>query len=137
MVLSRIGRVLISLLAIAATAYILSQIPQSLPHRLSTKIANELAAIDYVHANSSRISTSVRKVLRYPADNLRVGLQRSVEHLGIRREETLKVKDESEVARKYFGNLVGRSAKVKTSVEGVDLEGPAPGVAAGFEPHEV
>lgn len=109
----------------------------SLPHRLSTKIGNELAAIDYVHANSSRISTSVRKVLRYPADNLRVGLQRSVEHLGVKREETLKIKEESEVARKYFGNLVNRSAKLRIGVESIDLEGPAPGVAAGYEPHEV
>lgn len=117
----------------AATAYILSQIPNSLPHRLSTKIAAELSSIDYVHSNSTRISTSVRKVLRYPADNLRVGLQRSVEHLGVKREETLKVKDESEVARKYFSNLVTRSSRLRTSVEAVDLEGPAPGVAAAYE----
>lgn len=79
----------------------------------------------------------MRKVLRYPADNLRVGLQRSVEHLGLKREETLKIKGESEVARKYFGNLVNRSAKLRSGVEGVDLEGPAPGVAAAYEAHEV
>jgi len=120
--------------AIAATAYILSQIPNSLPHRLSTKISSQLNAIDYVHSNSTRISSSVRKVLRYPADNLRVGLQRSVEHLGLKREETLKVRGESEVARKYFGNLVNQSAKLRGSVEAVDLEGPAPGVAAAYDP---
>ncbi len=98
------------------------------------KIEAQLATIDYVHANSSRISSSVRKVLRFPADNLRVGLQRSVEHLGIKREETLKVRGESEVARKYFGNLVNQSAKLRSSVEAVDLEGPAPGVAAAYDP---
>ncbi|KAI9745153.1 MAG: mitofusin [Claussenomyces sp. TS43310] len=119
--------------AVAAAYYVLSQIPQSLPHSLSSKIAAQLASIDYVHANSTRISTSVRKVLRYPADNLRVGLQRSVEHLGVKREETLKVKEESEVASKYFGNLVTRSARIRTNVETVDLEGPAPGVAAAYE----
>lgn len=75
----------------------------------------------------------MRKVLRFPADNLRVGLQRSVEHLGIKREETLKTRSESEVARKYFGNLVNQSSKLRSSVEAVDLEGPAPGVAAAYD----
>ncbi len=76
----------------------------------------------------------MRKVLRFPADNLRVRLQRSVERLGIKREETLKARGESEVARKYFGNLVNQSAKLKSTVEAVDLEGPAPGVAAAYDP---
>ena len=86
-----------------------------------------------MHANSTRITSSVRKVLRFPADNLRVGLQRSVEHLGVKREETLKTRGESEVARKYFGNLVNQSARLRRSVEAVDLEGPAPGVAAAYD----
>lgn len=75
----------------------------------------------------------MRKVLRYPADNLRIDLQRSVEHLGIKREETLKVRGESEVARKYFGNLVRDSSKLGRTVDGIDLEGPAPGVAAAYD----
>ncbi|TVY20125.1 Transmembrane GTPase fzo1 [Lachnellula arida] len=108
---------------LAAAYYILSQIPTSLPQRLSTKIATQLQQIDYVHSNSDRISSSVRKVLRFPADNLRVGLQRSVEKLGSKREETRKIKGESEIARKYFGNLVNESGRVKHGVEGVDLEG--------------
>lgn len=62
-----------------------------------------------------------------------MGLQRSVEHLGAKREDTIKVKEESEVARKYFSNLVTRSARIGTSVEAVDLEGPAPGVAAAYD----
>lgn len=118
--------------AIAATAYVLNQIPNSLPHRLSTKISTQLASIDYVHANSTRIAGSVRKVLRFPADSLRVGLARSVEQLGSRREETLKVRAESDVALKYFGNLVRRSAKQVAMVEAVDLEAPPVG-ARGFQ----
>ncbi|KAF7927647.1 uncharacterized protein EAE98_006029 [Botrytis deweyae] len=119
--------------AIAVAYYVLNQIPQSLPHRLSSKISTQLSAIDYVHSNSDRISSSVRKVLRFPADNLRVGLQRSVEQLGTKREETRKIRGESEVARKYFGNLVNKSAEIRNNVESVDLEGPAPGVAAAYD----
>ncbi|CAJ2506246.1 Uu.00g003760.m01.CDS01 [Anthostomella pinea] len=107
---------------VSATAYVLRQIPQSLPHRLSTKLSTQLAAIDYVHSNSTRISSSVRKVLRFPADNLRVALTRSVEQLGARREETVKVRKESEVALKYFSNLVRNSAHQRALVEEVDLE---------------
>ena len=120
-------------IAVAATYYLLLQIPHSLPHRLTTKISTQLTAIDYVHSNSDRISSSVRKVLRFPADNLRVGLQRSVEQLGTKREETKKIRMESEVARKYFGNLVTETGRIRNTVEGVDLEGPAPGVAAAYD----
>ncbi|TDZ28816.1 Transmembrane GTPase fzo1 [Colletotrichum spinosum] len=116
--------------AFAAAAYIVNQIPNSLPHRLSTKIAAQLEAADYVHANSTRISSSVRKVLRYPAENLRVGLEQSVKDLGSRREETLKVRQESDVALKYFGNLVRDSAEQKAVVDGVDLDAPPPGATA-------
>ncbi|TPX09472.1 uncharacterized protein E0L32_009360 [Thyridium curvatum] len=114
---------------VAAAGYVLNQIPQSLPQRLSTKISSQLAAIDYVHANSSRIAGSVRKVLRFPADSLREGLQRSVEQLGGRREETLKVRAESAVALKYFSNLVRDSAHQRAAVGGIDLDGHPPGLA--------
>ncbi|KAI1484683.1 putative mitochondrial fission protein [Biscogniauxia mediterranea] len=110
------------LAVVSAAAYVLQQIPQSLPHRLSEKLSAQLAAIDYVHSNSTRISSSVRKVLRFPADNLRVGLTRSVEQLGTRRDETLKVRSESEVALKYFGNLVRNTAHQRSVVEEVDLD---------------
>ncbi|KAI5924989.1 putative mitochondrial fission protein [Camillea tinctor] len=110
------------LAAVSAAAYVLRQIPQSLPHRLSEKLSAQLAAIDYVHSNSTRISASVRKVLKFPADNLRVGLTRSVEQLGTRRDETLKVRGESEVALKYFGNLVRNTAHQRSLVDEVDLE---------------
>ncbi len=63
-------------IAVAAAAYILQQIPNSLPRRLQEKISAQLAEMDYVHANSTRISASVRKVLRFPADNLRLSLDR-------------------------------------------------------------
>lgn len=110
------------LAVISAAAYVVQQIPHSLPHRLSNKISTQLQAIEYVHANSHRIAGAVGKVLRFPADNLRVGLTRSVEQLGKRREETVKIRGESEVALKYFGNLVRESAHQRSLVEDIDLE---------------
>lgn len=108
----------------------LQQIPHSLPSRLATKVAAQLESLDYVHANSARVSGSVRKVLRIPADNLRVGLQHSVEKLSARRDETFKTRGESEVALRYFGNLVRSSAKQRAAVEAVDLDAHPAAVAA-------
>lgn len=88
--------------------------------------------MDYVHDNSTRISSTVRKVLRMPADNLRVQLEQSVKELGARREETLKVRKESEVALKYFSNLVRNSGQQRGQVNAVDLDAPPPGATAGM-----
>ena len=87
-------------------------------------MATQLAAIDFVHNNSLRISSEARRALKIPADNLRVGLQRNFEQLQTKREETGKVRTESEVARKYFSNLVRESGEIRTAVQRVDLEGP-------------
>jgi len=60
-------------------------------------------------------------------------LQRNLERLQDQRKDKLKVQGESEVARKYFGNLVRESGDIRSRVERVDLEGPAPGVAAAYD----
>ena len=111
-------------------SFALASIPHSLPRRLSSKISTQLAAMEYTHANALRISSEVRRALKYPADNLRIGLQRSVEKFESKRQETSKIRTESEVARKYFTNLVRESNDVRHSVERVDLEGPAPAALA-------
>ncbi|KAG5981765.1 hypothetical protein E4U55_002594 [Claviceps digitariae] len=112
--------------AVAGAAYVLQQIPNSLPPKLAAKISSQLAELDYIHANSSRISSSVRKVLRIPADNLRIGLDQSVKELGNKRDEAEKVKQESEDAGKFFHELVGRSQVQRSMVEAVDLDTPPP-----------
>ncbi|RKF59952.1 Transmembrane GTPase fzo1 [Erysiphe neolycopersici] len=134
--LNNVRRVLIPgilVTVIGATYYAFSQIPRSLPKRLSTKISMQLQSIDFTHRNSDRISSSVRKVLRFPADNLRVGLQRNLEQLGVKQTETKKIRGESEVARKYFSNLVSESRVVRNIVEAVDLEGSSHGIAMNYE----
>lgn len=93
--------------------------------------------MDYTHQNALRISSEPRKILRYPAEHLRSGLANSVRDLGEKRDSRLKVKTESEVARKYFSNLVRESQEGKARVEDVDLDGPAPGIAGSYEEGEV
>ncbi|RAO69656.1 uncharacterized protein BHQ10_005668 [Talaromyces amestolkiae] len=113
--------------AILTTAYVLSIIPQTLPPRLSRKLAASLAEVDYVHSNASRISTQVRRVLGIPGANLHSQLAQSVEDLARRREEVTKIKGESEVAKKYFANLFRETQESRRTVDQIDLEGPLPG----------
>ena len=56
-----------------------------------------------------------------------------MEKLTATRDEKMKTRKESEVAWKYFRNLVRDSDEGKRNVEAVDLEGNAPGVAGGYE----
>ena len=43
------------------------------------------------------------------------------------------MKRESEVARKYFGNLARETQEGRARVEDVDLEGNGPGIAGGYD----
>ena len=74
------------------------------------------------------MSAFARAVSHFPADNLRVGLDQSVKDLGTRRDETVKVKAESERASKFFRTLVGESEVQGSMVEGVDLDEQPPGM---------
>ncbi|KAL2429505.1 Transmembrane GTPase fzo1 [Exophiala dermatitidis] len=116
--------------AVLTVAYVLSTIPHTLPPRLASKLSATLAEMDYTHSNAHRIAGEVRRVLRYPAQQLTADLARGVEELKQKKEDVTKVKRESEVARKYFGNLVRDSSETRRRVASIDLEGPPGAVGA-------
>ena len=111
-------------------AYAITSIPQSLPRRLSSKLTLQLAQLDYTHINATRISSEVRRALKFPADALRIGLRRSVEQLVSQRADRVKLRGEAEIAVKYFSNLVREAGDIRENVRRVELEGPAPGLVA-------
>lgn len=53
-----------------------------------------------------------------------------MEKLQSKKEETAKLKTESEVALKYFGNLIRNSNDLRQGVLRVDLEAAPPAVPA-------
>ncbi|KAJ6261880.1 hypothetical protein Dda_2679 [Drechslerella dactyloides] len=106
----------------AAAYYLVSDVQRAIPKKLAKKIKRELAEMDYVHQNSERISKEVRKVLRFPAEELRSGFQKNIEGLKIKKEEATKRKGECEVANKYFGNLLRESREHAGVVRRYDLE---------------
>ncbi|KAJ5558788.1 hypothetical protein N7461_002760 [Penicillium sp. DV-2018c] len=113
--------------AVLTTAYVLNSIPSTLPPRLSRKIAATLADMDYVHLNANRISTEVRRMLRMPAGNLHACLSQDIEDIGRRKQEVSKIKQESDVATKYFSNLFRDSSENRRSIENLDLDAHLPG----------
>jgi len=118
--------------AMFAVAYVLSTIPQTLPPRLARKLSAQLAAVDYTHTNASRVAAEVRRVLKFPAQQLAVDLGKGVEEVRQKKEDVTKIKQESEIAQKYFGNLVRSTSEGRRRVEAVDLEGPIPGAAGAY-----
>jgi len=63
-------------------------------------------------------------VLRVPADDARQMLDRSVRDLGQRREEMIKLDDESNAALRYFRNLVRIGTNEEDAVKAMNLEAP-------------
>lgn len=120
-------------IALLTTAWVISSIPTTLPPRLSRKIATKLSEMDYIHSNSNRISTEVRRILRLPAGNLQACLAQDIEDLSRRKQEVAKVKQESQFAMKYFSNLFRSSSENRRSVETLDLDGPLPGAMGAIE----
>ncbi|RPA85652.1 hypothetical protein BJ508DRAFT_221704 [Ascobolus immersus RN42] len=100
-----------------------SDIPNAVPRKMAKKIRKQLEDIDYIHGNAERIAREVRKVLTYPADELKNSFARNVEKKGRETEDLKKSLAESEVARKWFSNLVREVEGISKGVHGVDLEG--------------
>ena len=123
-----------TVLAALTVAYVLSTIPQTLPPRLAQKLSATLAQMDYTHSNAHRVANEVRRVLRYPAQQLTADLANNVEELRQKKEDVSKTKRESEVARKYFGNLVRDSEEARRRVSSIDLEGGPPGAVGAYGP---
>ncbi|EER38763.1 transmembrane GTPase fzo1 [Histoplasma capsulatum H143] len=119
--------------ALLTASYLLTQIPTALPANISRKLSETLVEIDYIHANASRISSEVRRVLRMPASRLQSTLQTATEELSKRKDEVGKTKQESEIANKYFSNLFRESRETRRAVEQVDLESPLPGSMAQYQ----
>lgn len=100
----------------------MSSLPRTLPHRLNLKLTRKLSELDYVHSSAARISGEARRALKYPANKLREALQHDVDKLQEERTVKGKQQRESEVAGKYFGNLMRQSEYLKGVVGAIDLE---------------
>ncbi|KAH7176293.1 hypothetical protein EDB81DRAFT_875112 [Dactylonectria macrodidyma] len=113
----------------ATVAHDLQQTPYAVPRQLEAKTAAQLSSIDYVHANSARITNRVRRVLRIPAEDVRAALEQSFRDLEQRREYLDMFRDQSQAALRYFGNIVPAITAEKT-VKEISPKAPPTGAAS-------
>jgi mitofusin len=102
--------------------YILADLPHVVPRKLAKKIRKQLTELDYVHVNADRIAQKCRKVLKFPSEELRSAFQRGIEKQSKAVDERKQTQKESEVADKYFGNLLRNAKQQRTAVSSLDLE---------------
>lgn len=92
-------------LSLAGVAYVVNDIPNAIPRNISKKLSKEIEEIDYINQNALRISKECRKVLRYPAQDIRSGFQSKIEGQARKKEEYAKTAKEVSANCKYFKRL--------------------------------
>lgn len=103
-------------------AYIVSEIPNAVPKNLTKKINQEIQAMGYVHSNADRISKECRKVLRYPAQDVRSAFQTDIESQARKKDEYTQKAKEAGEGFKYFSKLYKDATSQREKVSQVVLE---------------
>lgn len=91
--------------ALAGIAYVVRDIPYAIPRNVSRKLRAEIEDMNYVDLNAQRISKECRKVLKYPAQDVRNGFQSKVEEQARKKEEYTKTAKEIDGSCKFFKKL--------------------------------
>lgn len=86
-------------------AFVINDIPNAIPRNISKKLNQEIEEIDYINQNALRISKESRKVLRYPAQDVRAGFQTKLEDQARKKEDYTKTAKEVSASCKYFKRL--------------------------------
>lgn len=111
----------LALVSLAIGAYTIHELPRTIPRRLARKIAFELDEMGYVRSNASRIGAEARKVLRYPAQDVRSAFQSQLESRTRRREEYEKHLSQAEYMLKALTEIEEGSSQDLQAVKQMTL----------------
>lgn len=112
--------------ALCGIAYIVYDIPYAVARNVSRKLRYELNKLGYVQLNANRISRECRKVLRYPAQDIRAEFQTTIEEQARKKEEYTKTARDIGDANKYFKRLHKEVVDQHKLVEKCNLESNLP-----------
>ncbi|CAN6674085.1 mitofusin Fzo1p [Trichomonascus vanleenenianus] len=112
----------ITVATLAGIAYVIMDIPNAVPRKVSRKVRHEIEAMGYVHSNALRISRECEKVLKYPAQDIRTLFQTDIEQQARKKEEYAKRAEEAEKGYKYFTQLQKDAKGQRALVEMCNLE---------------
>lgn len=90
---------------LCGVAYIVSDVPYAVARNVSRKLREELSALGYVQANANRVARECRKVLKYPAQDVRAEFQTKLEEQARKKEEYTKTAREIGDANRQFKRL--------------------------------
>lgn len=102
--------------------YIINEMPRTIPRRIARRIAFEIDRMGYVQANSYRIASECRKVLRYPASDVRVAFQSKIDAAIREREKYQIMSEQSKAISTFFLDILKRSEKMVEEVDACNLD---------------
>lgn len=90
---------------LAGVAYVVGDIKYAVPRNVSRKLRAEMHEMNYIEQNAGRIARESRKVLKYPAQDVRSGFQSRIEEQARKKEEFSRTAKEVDSSYKYFKRL--------------------------------
>ncbi|KAK9389905.1 hypothetical protein V1515DRAFT_176749 [Lipomyces mesembrius] len=113
----------LGLVLVCGAVYVISDIPNVVPRKLAKKLKRELESVDYIHTNSDRISGECRKVLKYPAEDLRSAFQQLLDEKASQKNERIRQMSHAKESLRYFSRLYEDSRCNWGLISELDLEG--------------
>lgn len=107
---------------LCGVAYIIIDVPYAVARNVSRKLRAELSTLGYVQANANRIARECRKVLKYPAQDVRSEFQTKIDEQARKKEEYTKTARDIGEASKYFKRLHKEVADQHKLVDRCKLE---------------
>ncbi|KAK9494715.1 hypothetical protein V1508DRAFT_412422 [Lipomyces doorenjongii] len=120
----------LGLVLVCGAVYVISDIPNVVPRKLAKKLKRELESVDYIHANSDRISGECRKVLKYPAEDLRSAFQQLLDEKASQKNERTRQMSHAKESLRYFSRLYEDSRCNWGLISELNLEGVITGCSA-------
>ncbi|KAK9482365.1 hypothetical protein V1527DRAFT_476574 [Lipomyces starkeyi] len=111
------------LVLVCGAVYLIADIPNVVPRKLAKKLKRELESVDYIHTNSDRISGECRKVLKYPAEDLRSAFQQLLDDKASQKNERTRQMSQAKESLRYFSRLYEDSRCHSGMISELDLEG--------------
>lgn len=104
-----------------AAYYVVSDIPNAIPRKLSKKVRNEVESMNFMHYNGDRIASKVRAALRRPAEQLKQEFQHEIDDQFLKKQEYEQKANEAEYSYTFFKKLLQRTSEERAAVEQCNL----------------
>lgn len=114
----------IAAVVVALGFLIINEVPRTVPRKIARKVALEIDELGYVGTNANRISTECRKVLKFPAQDVRSAFQSEIESQSRQRDELQRHAQNAKQVSEFFSYVDSSASKLYDQVKQCNLELP-------------